>query len=324
MATTSATTATAATTTTPTEINGSRSKRRRYFANGRSRTIELSTLAEIDEEEFAKAEGASSQPEGTQKVLITQDDMCIGTTGGSYKSLKRGSVKAQALKLSERLAQKVAADNLAKEREEKNEMEKQSCSKPIVVDVKLRRNLTEIRRDIRNFETTTDFSTSQDWPQQQQHEFQPNCSIPMQRHPISRSASFVAPTPLIVYGMPPQHGDRMSMIDGRCDSRIGEYAMPLYYMPAPPPPQPMFLPYPGASKMGMTHFDQPSMVMMPGHPLQYPEMQMRRKMKSVDPHRRKSWCSRICCAGFAQLLWTIVCIISFGIIASLILALCYM
>ncbi|EFO83220.1 hypothetical protein CRE_30574 [Caenorhabditis remanei] len=421
MATKSATTATAATTTTPTEINGSKSKRRRYFANGRSRTIELSTLAEIDEEEFAKAEGASSQPEGTQKVLITQDDMCIGTTGGSYKSLKRGSVKAQALKLSERLAQKVAADNLAKEREEKSEMEKQSCSKPIVVDVKLRRNLTEIRRDIRNFEvvyllpydhylfsfsvassppnddsfhccsklpalffihlfycrirvfalilpdmastysyaefnkifnetvpktdhlpvvvrvifkshqvqiyllqTTTDFSTSQDWPQQQQHEFQPNCSIPMQRHPISRSASFVAPTPLIVYGMPPQHGDRMSMIDGRCDSRIGEYAMPLYYMPAPPPPQPMFLPYPGASKMGMTHFDQPSMVMMPGHPLQYPEMQMRRKMKSVDPHRRKSWCSRICCAGFAQLLWTIVCIISFGIIASLILALCYM
>lgn len=317
---------TAATTTTPTENNVSRSKRRRYFANGRSRTIELSTLAEIDEEEFAKTEGASSHPEGVLKVLTTQDDMCIGTTGGSYKSLKRGSVKAQALKLSERLAQKVAADNLAKEREEKSEMEKQGCSKPIAVDVKLRRNLTEIRRDIRNFETTTDFSTSQDWPpQQQQHEFPPNCSIPMQRHPISRSASFVAPTPMIVYGMPPpQHGDRMSMIDGRCDSRIGDYAMPLYYMPAPPPPQPMFLPYPATSKMGMNHFDQPSMVMMPGHMLQYPEMQMRRKMKSGEVRRRKSWCSRICCAGFAQLLWTIVCIISFGIIASLILALCYM
>lgn len=209
-------------------------------------------------------------------------------------------------------------------------MEKQSCSKPIVVDVKLRRNLTEIRKDIRNFETTTDFTTSQDWAQQQQqhqqhHEFQPNCSIPMQRHPISRSASFVAPTPMIVYGMPPP-GDRMSVMDGRCDSRIGEYAMPLYYMPAPPPPQPMFLPYPG-SKMGMSPFDQPSMVMMPGHHvMQYPEVQMRRKMKSggANAHRRKSWCSRICCAGFAQLLWTIVCIISFGIIASLILALCYM
>ncbi|CAI2350989.1 unnamed protein product [Caenorhabditis sp. 36 PRJEB53466] len=297
--------------------NGSKSKRRRYFANGRSRTIELSTLAEIDEEEFAKAEGASSQPEGAERVLKTQDDMCIGTTGGTYKSLKRGSVKAQALKLSERLAQKVASENAAKEREEKSEMEKQSCSKPVVVDVKLRRNLTEVRR---NFETTTDFTTPQDWPQQQ-HEYQQN--IHMQRHPISRSASFVTPAPMIVYGMPPQPGERMSMIDSRCDSRIGEYAMPLYYMPAPPPPQPVFLPY-AASKMGMSHFDQPSMVMIPGHPaLQYPEM--RRKMKSSgSDHRRKSWCSRICCAGFAQLLWTIVCIISFGIIASLILALCYM
>lgn len=143
------------------------------------------------------------------------------------------------------------------------------------------------------------------------------------RHPISRSASFVTPAPMIVYGMPGP-GDRISMIDSRCDSRIGEYAMPLYYMPAPPPPQPVFLPY--TQKMGMSPFDQPGMVMMSGHPgLPYPEVQMRRKMKSSgEPHRRKSWCSRICCAGFAQLLWTIVCIISFGIIASLILALCYM
>lgn len=56
--------------------------------------------------QFKISEGASSQTEGVLKVLTTQDDMCIGTTGGSYKSLKRGSVKAQALKLSERLAQK--------------------------------------------------------------------------------------------------------------------------------------------------------------------------------------------------------------------------
>uniref|UniRef100_A0A1I7V0I7 Uncharacterized protein n=1 Tax=Caenorhabditis tropicalis TaxID=1561998 RepID=A0A1I7V0I7_9PELO len=139
-------------TSTAPEKGSSINKRRRYFANGRSRTIELSTLAEIDEEEFAKTEGVSSHSEGIPKVLTTQDDICIGTKGGSYKSLKRGSVKAQALKLSERLAQKVAADNLAKEMEEKSEMEKQGCSKPVVVDVKLRRNLTEIRRDIRNFE----------------------------------------------------------------------------------------------------------------------------------------------------------------------------
>uniref|UniRef100_A0A8R1ID31 Uncharacterized protein n=1 Tax=Caenorhabditis japonica TaxID=281687 RepID=A0A8R1ID31_CAEJA len=140
------------------------------------------------------------------------------------------------------------------------------------------------------------------------------------RHAISRSASFVAPAPLIVYGMPPQPGDRMSMIDGRCESRIGEYPIPLYYMPAPPPPQPMFLPY-TPSKIGMQQFEQPSVLMMPGGALSYPEMQMRRKMKSQGDQR--GWCSRICCAGFAQLLWTIVCILLFGIIASLILALCY-
>uniref|UniRef100_A0A8R1HVC0 Uncharacterized protein n=1 Tax=Caenorhabditis japonica TaxID=281687 RepID=A0A8R1HVC0_CAEJA len=128
----------------PTETT-SKSKRRRYFANGRSRTIELSTLAEIDEEEFAKSEGASTKTDVSEKVLTTQDDMCIGTTAGMYKSLKRGSVKAQALKL-------IASENLAKELEEKSEMEKQSCSKPAAVDVKLRRNLTEVWRDSRTFE----------------------------------------------------------------------------------------------------------------------------------------------------------------------------
>lgn len=74
--------------------------------NRRRRVCKDRWVPNCRQNEWDLPEGASSQTESPERVLTTQDDMCIGTTGGTYKSLKRGSVKAQALKLSERLAQK--------------------------------------------------------------------------------------------------------------------------------------------------------------------------------------------------------------------------
>ncbi|CAB3406283.1 unnamed protein product [Caenorhabditis bovis] len=187
------------------------------------------------------------------------------------RSIKRGSVKSQALKLSEKLAQRTES-RLNTEKDEEM-MSQQSCSNR--------------------------HSFSQPPP--------PGAAFAE----VKVQPSFVTPTPLLIY----------PMVDNRCESRIGEYAMPIYYAMPPPQPPPMFLPF-GATPASTSKAVEAPMMMMHSFEVPPPPQKlMRRKMATS---RKKSWCSRICCAGLAQLLWTIVCIISFGIIASLILALCYM
>ncbi|CAB3406281.1 unnamed protein product [Caenorhabditis bovis] len=293
-----------------------KSKRRRYFTNGRSRTIELSTLAEIDEEDPGEENVYQTSIFGDEsRPKSTQDDMFINSAPN--RSIKRGSVKSQALKLSEKLAQRTES-RLNTEKDEEM-MSQQSCSNrhsfsqppppgAAFAEVKVQRNFSDCRKEARSCETN-DFA-SREWPQPDM--FQPNFQYPMHsRRPISRSASFVTPTPLLIY----------PMVDNRCESRIGEYAMPIYYAMPPPQPPPMFLPF-GATPASTSKAVEAPMMMMHSFEVPPPPQKlMRRKMATS---RKKSWCSRICCAGLAQLLWTIVCIISFGIIASLILALCYM
>ncbi|CAI5447745.1 unnamed protein product [Caenorhabditis angaria] len=339
--------------------NNSKNKRRRYFANGRSRTIELSTLAEIDEEEYTKGviEGSSLTsiiPDPPPPPsLQTQDDMCIGTMG-SFKSLKRGSVKAQALKLSERLAQKVAAENAAKNEEKPDQHANMNTnfSQSFVGAQNLNLNLNSSQQNVklrrsRTFDNT-EFNVHEWQAAQNQAQALPTQNLSTQpqpidfapppsraHHPISRSASFVAtPTPMFVYSMPPSTVPPPDRCESRCD-----YSMaPMYFAAAPQPQNhPIFVPFLAPHHMGFEKSAslQPQMYCLPydmmGPATNGPAtagttvipMPRRQKMKSGKFREEESWCSRICCAGLAQLLWTVVCIISFGIIASLILALCY-
>ncbi|CAD6198103.1 unnamed protein product [Caenorhabditis auriculariae] len=251
-------------------------KRRRY-TQGRSRTIELSTLPEIDEDAHVRQDSGLDRRRG-----LSQDDSCVGSAAS--RSF-RGSVRSIVRHLSERqLAQRVAP--LATSNEPSESQKEASAAEE---DVTKKRQYT---KELQGKKPERKEAT---------------CAVP--RHPISRSASFVTPTPMIVYGLPP---DRISMVDPRelsttaPSSRMGEYAVPVYYttLGHPPPPPPIYLPMGGAML-------RPGL--LPHHP-KFPDQQK---------DDGDSVCGKICCGGVAQLLWTIICIILFGVVASLILALCY-
>ncbi|KAK6752381.1 hypothetical protein RB195_003666 [Necator americanus] len=313
----------------PVDVNGlssSRGRRRYTQGSSRSKTIELGTLSEVEEDIYHNKEGYEAP---NDKVTTAAHD-----NNGTIRRPTNGTVRSIARHLSER--QKVerarapagaAATGPATLHHQHAEHDCPGVSHEEVQSaVKFRQPpcIHLDQRAIRCFSERNELrGPLAKWsPTPMMHHFDEKCNpIPhpsmSEFHP--RAISSVSRTPSVhavrsisrsssmAGGLLVYDPRSMSLMDPRlaaaaaaaaAEVQIPDYSVPLWYpLPTPQPP-PIYIP-----------LGPPVMPLPP---------------KMLKPPKNPSICAEMCCGGLAQMLWTLICIVLLGVVGVLITALLYL
>uniref|UniRef100_A0A7I4YMR1 Wsv108 n=1 Tax=Haemonchus contortus TaxID=6289 RepID=A0A7I4YMR1_HAECO len=283
-----------------------RSRRRYAQGSTRSKTIELGTLSEIEEDIYHNKEAAS------QSGVGSQDDSAV-----NVRWPKNGAVKSIARHFSERLKSEqverpISNGSNGNSSGSNGNIQSKCEFKPDQTDFRQQLMDCTNRRRVQYMPERSCSRTSfTQWdkahyvdekcrlPHSTMSEFyasaaasslaRTQAAIPIQSTPSSSTGTILVPNSRV-----------MSMADPRAPKlHVSNCPMSIWYSPQPtfPPPPPMYIPI--------------------GHPV------MPLPPKILIKRKKSSACSEICCGGVAQMLWTLICVVLLGIVGVLITALFY-